>query len=549
MKIRKMIQPILQWWWMVIGAVVIAAGSAFFVAQTLPPVYQARTVLMVSTTIRNPDPSIYEFGIISQLTQTYVYIAYQDTVRYATQASLKLNELPKYDAKVLPSGWFFEITVIDSDPLLAQTVANELARQIILISPTTAQEAAELATRDFINRQLNELRSRITTTQDEIAKKEEELVNMVSAGDIARAQADITALESKLASYQATYADLLNTTPQRSINTLSVFEPASLPVKPIGPNKLLIILLAAFAGLVVSVGAAYLIEYLDDSVKSAEEAASLLEAPILGTIRKVSSGSGWRIVADEEDEAVVDAFRALRTNLGFLGLGKPLKRILVSSPGIGDGKSTIATNLAYILAKAGKRIMLVDVDMRRPTLQDVLGIKVDQGLSDLFLNSLDCEHMCYDLEVEGLRFIPVGEPPPNPGELIGSDRMEEILDELDLMADMVILDSSPFIVAEAAELAAKADGVVLVIRPNLTRRRMIIATREQLRRAGARLLGIVVNGIKQYNPSYPAYYGRKNSQKNNPELIAERGKGDGDDGNQPETSLPRRRGRKPKNRS
>ena len=170
-----------------------------------------------------------------------------------------------------------------------------------------------------------------------------------------------------------------------------------------------------------------------------------------------------------------------------------------------EGKTTIATNLAGIFAQSGKLSLLLDADMRRPRVHKVLGISNRVGLSDLFRERLGSEIVCRPWNGQkDIKVITSGSLPPNPNELLGSERMELILEELKAMADVVIIDSPPTVVTDAQVLAAKVDGILMVIQPGQTHADAALAMREQFDRAGGRMLGVVFNRIPR-NRSH--YYG------------------------------------------
>ena len=206
------------------------------------------------------------------------------TVQNATMESLGLAELPEYEAASVTDSPFIEILVTDISPMRAQAVANELARQLIEQSPTNL-ETGDQDRLQFIEEQLDVFQQDIITTQEEIAQKQIELTSLESAVKIADVRAEIDALTTKLTILQTNYINLFSNTQQGATNTLSVIESANLPTEPIGPNKILIIGLAAIAGLILGVGVAYWIEFLDDTVRDEEEIIRLLQTPCFGLYR------------------------------------------------------------------------------------------------------------------------------------------------------------------------------------------------------------------------------------------------------------------------
>jgi capsular exopolysaccharide synthesis family protein len=511
MDLKRYIAPLLKWWWLVIVAAALAGGVAFYVTRQQPKLFQARTTLMIGNAIFDPNPNLYEFDATQQLARVYADLVKREPIRVATMAALSMEFLPDYASRPLANG-LVEITVIHTNPELAQAVCSELANQLILQSPTNPKPE-EQQRQVFVQTQLNYLQDKIKETQADLEQRQQELSDMVSAQQIASAQQEIEALSSKLASLQGNYASLLATTSQNAINTLAVFEPAALPTEPIRSNAMLIIALAVASGAALAVGAAYVIELLDNTFKNADEVSQAVPYPIVGHIGELERERGGALlsVAERPLGPVAEGFRSLRTNLEFVGVDRPLKTIVITSANAGDGKSSVALNLAIMMAQSDKRVVLLDSDLRRPSLHRVLGIPNREGLSDLFRGHLTLDDVTRSGKVPRLQVITSGTVPPNPTELLSSNRMDQILDELKGVADVVIVDSPPFFVADAWVLASKVDGVLFVVRPGYTRRNMVRAAIEQFKRVNARVIGVALNRLSRprglYTPgAYMSYY-------------------------------------------
>jgi len=501
--LKDYLSPLMKWWWLVITAPVIAAMSAYLFARQLPPVYQARTTLLIGRAIQDPNPSGTEFGLSYQLASEYANMAMREPVRNAAKAALGLSELPEYEAT--PRGIFLEIAVIHTDPKFAQVVANVLTQQLILLSPVNTQQTSG-EDQQFVQQQLKELQANIEQTRQEIVKKQESLSKLDSALDIAKTDAELKALEGKISTLQTIYSDLFASTREAAFNTLVVFDTASLPTKPIGPKKTLIVLLAAVSGLAFAVGAAYLIEFLDDTIKGNDEISRLIDVPAIGFITEMQ-GFKPTFVADQPRSPVADAFRGLRTNLEFSAVDRPLKKLVISSAEASDGKSTIAINLAIVMAQSEKKVILLDADLRSPSIHRYLGIPDNPGLSDVFLDRVKIKDVLVEWSgTPKFKVIPAGATPPNSAELLGSRKMDLILEELSGMADIVIVDGPPGFVVDAVVLAAKVDGVLLVVNIGETRRGSIKMVTEQFRRIGANLVGVVLNRVARGSAYYGSYY-------------------------------------------
>jgi polysaccharide biosynthesis transport protein len=514
MDLYQYITPLRKWWWLMVIATIVAGVSSYMVVRNQPPFYQARTTLIIGRTIADPNPTANQFALDKQLAATYAQIANRESYYEATRFALGLEELPDYEARAVPDSQMIEIRVVDISPARAQAVANELANQLILGSPTNPKPE-EVERQRFIDEQLSYFEKQITDNLAEIVILQEQLGQFNSARQISETQDRINALEIKVATLQGTYTNLLASSQQGATNIISVLEPAGLPVRPIGPNKILITALAAFSGLLLSTGASYLIEYMANTLNTSQDVTHMLPYPIIGTIQEIKNNRSGMYTYEYPFSVVSESFRSLRTNLEFSAVDKPVKTILVASPGVAEGKTTVASNLAFSIAQADKRVVLVGADMREPSLHTMLDITNKRGLSDVFRGSLTIEEVLQPLANGMVHVIPSGSIPPNPTELLGSTAMNRILEELGRFADVVVIDSPPFVVADAAVLTAKVDGVLLVIRPEYTRKELVAGMKAQLERSGGRILGVVLNGVSAKNDVYSSYYGRYGS---NPEL-------------------------------
>jgi len=200
--------------------------------------------------------------------------------------------------------------------------------------------------------------------------------------------------------------------------------------------------------------------------------------------------------------AVAEAYRTLRTNIQFSSLDEPLRTLLVASASADEGKSTTLANLAVTFAQAGRRTILVDSDLRRPSLHAIFGTANDQGLTTMLLQD-DAPAPLIETPIEGLRLLPSGPIPPNPSELLASRRLEGAIARLRDDADLVLFDSPPALaVSDAAVLSRRVDGVVLVVRAGTTRREHAARARQVLERAGARLLGVVLTNASVEDAVY-----------------------------------------------
>jgi non-specific protein-tyrosine kinase len=205
---------------------------------------------------------------------------------------------------------------------------------------------------------------------------------------------------------------------------------------------------------------------------------------------------------------ISEAYRTLRTNIEFSSFDQKLISLVVTSAGPEEGKSTTLANLAVAMAQAGKQVILVDCDLRKPTQHDLFGLKNERGLTSLMIADANLDHPpLQPTAQEGLQLLAAGPTPPNPAELLGSKRMGEVIKALSAKAERVILDAPPILaVTDAAVLATKVDGVLLVVNAGGTKRDHIQRAHALLKKVNARIIGVALNNVK-YDASLNRYYG------------------------------------------
>jgi polysaccharide biosynthesis transport protein len=506
-ELRTLLRPLLRWWWLLAAATLIAAGSSFVYTFLQPSVYESRTTLFVGSGIKDPNPSSNQVFLAQQLAQTYADIAGRKPIQQATMDALNAEWLPYYTVQVAPNTQVVEIKVIDQDPIFARDFAAMLSQQLILQGPAgQAEHNRQL----FVDTQLEKLQVSITETEDEVVQKQQELANLFSAREIANIENQIDALDKKLTTMQSNYAALLATTQRGAANTLSVLEPANLPDEPISSRLLINVLVAAVVGFVLAAGGAYLIEYLDDSLKDIEDAKQLFGLPMLATVPEMEAedDADKLIMLSNAPHPAAEAYRMLRTNLQFASVDRSLRLLLVTSPSPEDGKSLTAANLSAAFTRAGKRVILVDADLHRPSQQRFFHVRNNIGLTlSLFDQQTPVENLLQETTIPGLRILSAGPLPPNPAEMLSSKRMQEILCDLRDLADIVIIDSPPVsAVSDAMILSTYVDAVLLVTRASKTSRTVAKKTLNSLQQVRAYIVGVVYNGVDEFDSNYSYDY-------------------------------------------
>ena len=476
---------------------------------------------MVGRAVQSPDPMSYDIYSSQQLAATYAQLVQREPVLQGVIDSLGLQMswqalAGQMSVSTVPNTELIEIYVIDSDPYRAKVLADAIAQQTILLSPSSAGSSTPEQA-EFIKAQLVYLQEKITTAQDEINRLRLELDAANSARQIQDLENQIAVLDSKIYEWQGSYYQMLTTVEGGNINALNVVEEAAIPTYPFSPNTRMNMLTAAMIGMVLAVGGVFLFEYLSDTVKSPEDIERLTKLPVLGSIANIEGEEyADKLIAQTSPRSpIVEAFRLLRANLQFASVDKPIRSLTVTSAGPSEGKSVVLANLAAVMAQSGQQVILVDADLRRPVMHKIFGLSNRAGLSDTFRNT--GTHSLGQLQstgVENLRVITSSDLPPNPAELLGSNRMRTITEELNMAADIVLYDSPPsLIVADAAILSDLIDGIILIVDAGRTRNSEIKKCVEELRRVHANLIGLVLNRMSKRDGGYGYYYYYEEGEK------------------------------------
>ena len=417
-----------------------------------------------------------------------------------------------------------------SDEILQEQLANvetqidelqpqvaDLQRKVASVNPLIASD--EEVTQSLIDQaELDQLKSVLSLYQEiytELIVMEEPRTQ----GETATSQQ--AQLQRTLNLYEQIYfnsissLEALNLTRVQSIPNVVQVELAYPPSSPISPRPQQDAMLYAAVGLLGSAGIAFLVEYMDDTIKTAEDVEKNLGLPVLGYVAEIknkgNNGSEQKsgmAVAVQPRSPVSESFRSLRTSLEFYNVDTALKSLIVTSPTEKVGKTTVSTNLAIVFAQNNKRVVLLDADLRRPNVHKQLSITNRIGLSDLLRGRLVLDDVIQVSEtIPNFHVITSGSLPPNPADLLGSVCMTKILEDLKSEFDWIIIDTPPGIVTDAQILSTKADGVIYVIQPGKTRKTSASKPLEEFRRVNANLLGVVMNRIPR-NREY--YYGGYN---------------------------------------
>jgi non-specific protein-tyrosine kinase len=519
--IRQYLALFWQWAWLIALVTVLAGLVSFLVSQRMTPVYSAATTLYI-----NEAPSTKATDYNSIITSERISGTYSKMIttrpileEVATRTGVTVEYLDgRITVSPIRDTTLIQITVKSSDPNLAAQIANELANV-------------------FSDRVIQIQEERFTVSkeslQEQITNMEAQIDDVTSALVIEKDAGVRASLETKLTQYRAIYSNLILSYEQirlseaQTISTVMQVDPAVVPTKPISPQVLRNTALAAMVGLMLAVGVIFLIEALDDTLKTPEDVKKALGLPVLGIIAKHESEEGKPITNTTPRSPVSEAFRSLRTNIQYTAVDRPIETILVTSSDPKEGKTTVVTNLGVVFAQMGKKVTLIDADLRKPSLHRKVGLQNRTGLTSLFVRSMETlELIVQKTIVANLNVITSGELPPNPSELLGSKRMQTILENLKESSDMIIIDSPPALaVTDSLVLVPFVDAVLLVIKPGFTKSKSALLIVEQFKRSNANLIGVVLNeldlGRSRYSYRYYHYksdksYGKYYSHEKKP---------------------------------
>ena len=347
-----------------------------------------------------------------------------------------------------------------------------------------------------------------TLPNTELLQITAEDTNPTTARDIANTAAEILIDQSKT---------LAGGTTKRAY-ALSIIEPALAPRNPSEPDWMVNIGLGFIVGLAGGIGLSFIIENLDTTLYATQQIGEVSVLPILGEIPRSKKTPSAPLF--ESNSPQEEAFCRLRTNLFAGKHARTSKTLLIASPEPKEGKSTVVANLAFAIARADQKVIVVDGDLRKPVQHKLFNLPNESGLSDLLMQGTTLEEALHETAIPDLYVLTSGSPVPNPVELLGSPEMNRLLEHLKQQFDWTLLDTPAFVaVADAATLASMVNGVLLVVEQAQTREEVLKATQQQLDIIKVNPLGIVVNKALQINDHYHYYhaYDPQSSNRHNSE--------------------------------
>jgi len=512
MEIRKYLRLVWRWWWLlVVSGLIPMALSTYYTSQQ-PDLYQAKATIMVGTSLfQNANPDPWQMNLSNTLSAAYAELLRQGPVTEAVTERLGLNRTPaqlagQITTRIYSGAQLLEIQVTDTNPEAAALIANALADELIRGAPASGGSDPEQ--QEFIRSQLEELQAKIDNLSAQISDLTASLSDLTSAAEIQETQGRIVALEEAKSTYQATYTNLLDSYRAESPNVLTLFDPAVVPQWSIPSKAKLVVVVSGAAGLGLALGAIFLMEYLDTSLRwEGDGVPSILELPVIGAIfqvpRKRMYSSAMALVANEPSSLTAESIRAMRASIFLIRPGHPFKTLLLTSPGNAEGKSFVLANLAVALASAGNRVIAVDADMRKPTLHEFFDRPNITGLADILGNDEDADEDFASVPLQetdfgNLYLLSAGRPPADPTALLTSPRLSALLESLMGRGNVVLVDS-PSVLGppDTTILATLVEGTILVVSVGLTKREAAQQAKDRLiGQQGVNVLGIVANRIK-----------------------------------------------------
>src|SRR2546425_1600083 len=369
----------------------------------------------------------------------------------------------------------------------------------------------------------------------------EAALNLAKAEAAQQNQASIqfNILKKNVETANSIYTEFLNKTNQAKIqeheqhNNTKMIDPPQVPLSPVAPNRPRTILIGFLVSLLAGVGLVLVLEYLDNTVKTVEDVSRFAQLPALSVIPAIkgrkqralkagnngskraaaglalAKGNGFsteHLVALDSRSSIAEAYRVLRTSVLLSSTDKPPKTILVTSGQPEEGKTTTVINTAISLSQLGASVLIIDCDLRKPSVHRSLGVDHAVGLSTYLARRAELDDVIQKLPIPNLSLLPSGRIPPNPSEMISSARMKEMLALLAERYDHILIDSPPLLkVTDPVILSTLVDGVILVVHGGKSNREVLRRTRQELSMAGARIFGVVLNNTEMHGGGYDSY--------------------------------------------
>lgn len=509
--------------WLLLLIMVVAGAAAYWSSSRQTPEYEANATMLVNPGQSTVDSDYSALQASRSLAETYRLLVETGPVfnRVIDVLGLPMDvdELDEMvSTSVVGETQLVQVTVSDTDPERAALIANTIVDEFQTYISEQATERAE-TTRSDLDAQIGRLEDRL----DELDAQIDELNTSENADD-PEIQQQIEDLTQDRANVNQALTELNTTAITFSTEVMAasaqveMADPATVPSEPYAPRVMFSTLLGLLVGLLIGVGLVALLEFLDNTVKQEMDIQSMIDAPVLARISSIPSlpaGSGQVFTLSQPHSIATEAMRLLRTNLDFAAATSPIATLAITSPGPAEGKSTVTANLGVVMAQAGFNTVILDADLRRPSQHRIFGIENAKGMTTL-LTAPDApwQDVATKVALPGLTLVPTGPLPPNPSDLLSSNRFHELLDKMQADVDLVLIDTPPMLaVSDPLAVATHTDGVVLVAAARKTRVDGLVHAAHAVEQGGIRLVGAVVNRTRGQEGGgyYYEYYGPEQS--------------------------------------
>ncbi len=486
--------------WVIAIAMILTTIVATAVSLLTTPTYIASTTVRVATFGSGiADSSKADINYSQLLMSTYASILTSGNVRSEIKEQLDLEAFPQLKAELIPNTELMKIKGEAENADTARDIAN-VGAQLLIEKSQELYTGGGQSTQDILGQQIEE-----TKIELDDARAEYDRLLTESPEDAA----GITAASQSIALKERTYFGLLEQYESVRVNealrsnAVSIVEPAYSPNNPSNPRHNVNIVLGVLVGLVAGMGLALLIENLDNTLYTTRQIEAVTELP---TVAKIPlTNEKMKIIrVGSEYQPEVEAIRRLRTNIFASDTTSSPQVIMVTSAERGEGKSTITANLAVSIAQSGRKVVVVDCDMRLPTLHDIYELPNKRGLTDILTGNHTLKEAVQETTYPRLQIITTGDLPPNPTELLGSLKMRALIEKLKEEFDIVILDTPALLsVSDGAVMVPYVDNVLLVVARSRSRRDAVRAVRQQLIHVNAKAVRVIVNRAERNGvPSY-----------------------------------------------
>jgi capsular exopolysaccharide synthesis family protein len=493
-----------HWAWLILLVTLVAGIVAFLISKQLTPYYESSTTLLVDEAPATQTTDYSSVMMSQKLTSTYSQMMAKDPVLSEVTSQLGLS-----------------MTLDDLRKLITVTPVRDTQLIAVTAETTNPQLSADIANKiaAVFSTQIQEIQSQRfaqskATLEAQLSDLENQIKSYESAANSAASLDEKNRQDAKVTQYRQIYSNLLQSyesvrlSEAQSVSSVVQVETAAPNPKAVRPKVLQNTFLAALVGMLLAAGGIVAREALDDTIKTPEDISRKFKLPVLGVINHFNGIDSTPITLSDPRSPTAEAYRTLRTNISYTSVDKPLRTLMVTSAEPGEGKTTTISNLAVALAQNGRQVIVADCDLRHPRVHTYFKLNNRKGLSNLFAQSsvvLDGSRQPTD--VDSLSVVTTGTLPPNPAELLGSKKMQSIIDTLTESADVVLVDTPPILaVTDAAVLAPNLDGVLLVVQPGKTRLSGLRLTLEQMHQVKAKVLGVVLNNVTTRRSSYGYHY-------------------------------------------